>query len=200
LCVETRGDDLLDDKSNTALLALGVLGNTLRKNGGEEEYSILADNLRSKLDESANNFDMTTTTLLAIGNTGDPSFVPNIEPYFSSENPSLRATSAKALRNMDDKESLTLLADNLQEEKDSRVRLSLVKSLGNRKADEQSISTVRDLVTREKDKGVRYNLIRYLVNNMYKFPENKEALEKLLKQKNDEDSLKLILEGLEQAK
>ena len=196
LCVETRGDDLLDDKSNTALLALGVLGNTLRKNGGEE-YSILADKLRSKLDESANNFDMTTTTLLAIGNTGDPSFVPNIEPYLSSENPSLRATSAKALRNMDDRESLSLLAHTLQKEKDSRVRLSLVKSMGNRKADEQSISTVRELVTKEKHKDVRYNMIRYLVNNMHMFPENKEVLEKLLKQKDDEDSLKLILEGLD---
>jgi hypothetical protein len=32
------------------------------------------------------------------------------------------------------------------------------------------------------------------------FPENKEVLEKLLKQKNHEDSLKLIIEGLEQAK
>lgn len=196
LCVETRGDDLLDDKSNTALLALGVLGNTLRKNGGEE-YSILADKLRSKLDESANNFDMTTTTLLAIGNTGDPSFVPNIEPYLSSENPSLRATSAKALRNMDDREFLSLLAHTLQKEKDSRVRLSLVKSMGNRKADEQSISTVRELVTKEKHKDVRYNMIRYLVNNMHMFPENKEVLEKLLKQKDDEDSLKLILEGLD---
>ncbi len=92
------------------------------------------------------------------------------------------------------------MAHTLQKEKDSRVRLSLVKSMGNRKADEQSISTVRELVTKEKHKDVRYNMIRYLVNNMYMFPENKEVLEKLLKQKNHEDSLKLIIEGLEQAK
>jgi hypothetical protein len=151
------------DISNSAILALGTISNSL-KGIKDDVVDIIKDDLKNKLKSTRDPAEL-SIILQALGNSKNEEFAPEIIPYLAADDSNLRAMAAYSLRDMDDEESLSSLVKSLDKEESPNVKDFILTSLSNRKASEESIKYVKNAISKENNKDVRYNMFKYLIAN-----------------------------------
>lgn len=155
--------EFTEDISNSAILALGSISYSL-KGINENIVNDINGELISRLKSASTPAEL-STIVLAMGNTKNEDFTPEIIPQLSSEDSNLRAMAAYSLRDMSDDKSLSSLLGTLGKEESTNVKDFILTSLSNRKASDESINCIKNAVAKENDKGTRYNMYKYLIAN-----------------------------------
>lgn len=179
------------DLANTALLALGRMGNTL--NAAESpRYASVAADLRHAAERSVDP-NARAVALKAIANTRDADLAPAAIHALDARDAPVRAAAAQALAAIDEPSGLELLTARLTSEKDGRVRAAMVGSMREMgRHSEEAFATCANLVERERDPSARGEMARYLVDNLDRYPDGREILERLVRDETDPDTLSYV--------
>lgn len=151
---------------NAATLAIGTLEQRTRDNDPAlAELSRRA--LRESLAQRGSNEER-ATVLAAIGNSGNPELVEDVEPFLSSKQPLLRSQSIGALRRMPLEATQELFAQRLEVETDPALRAKIAQTLGAQSRREgQALSapllaSAVAQLAREQDSRARASLIELI--------------------------------------
>lgn len=167
------------DQADTAILALGTIGNGMlaAKPG---DYATIRDGLLSAA-WGAIDPDERTMFVTALGNLGDLALVPEVVPFLDDRAAEVRRAAAKTLGKLGTEAVATELAQRLRHEASSRVRASLAAALGSCEAvSPAAMATAREAIVGEQDEATRLDLARLLRRHVATFPENREVLQTLL--------------------
>lgn len=178
------GTDDMQDLGNTALLALGSLGQRLR--GTDLERSAdLSSGLQARL-AAAVAPESRAVVLTAMANARDPALLPAAAGELEASEPTVRAAAVQALATMDQPAALDALFGRLEHEENSRVRAALVDGMGklSHKSD-SAFAACANMVRSEKDKQVRAALARYLMDNVERYPAGRATLEELVRDRSN---------------
>ena len=164
--------------ANTALLALGNIGNTLR-----EADAARADGLRRTLSSNlrgSRDSEEAGVMLKAMGNMRDPELGEAITPYLASPSPFVRASAARALGNSRAEGAIEQLTERLWVEENAVVRGAIVEGLAELPStSKDSLAAVDALALDEPDPTTRYQMARYLGEHVAIYPESHETLRQL---------------------
>lgn len=185
---EYRGTSEMGDLSNTALLALGNLGNNLRE-AGSERYADLSLGLQRGLATAAP--ESKAVLLTAMSNTRDPALLPVAALELGASEPAVRVAAIRAVSSVDGREGLDSLSTRLEHEEDSWVRAALVDGMRqlSHTSDSAFVACV-NMLRSEKDMQVRAALARYLGDNLEDYPAGRETLEQLLRDRSNSAELR----------
>ena len=181
------------DLSNTAVLALGSLGDVLRSGAGSPQYAALRAQLVDSL-RTAGSADNTQVVLKAMANTGDRSLAGTAAVYLSAQAPVVRAAAAQAVGTLRGGGALDLLSTQLAGESDGRVRRYLVAE-GLARLDATSKPTLRmvdRMVVKEHHAGARLAMARYLGDRLEQYPQARETLSRLMKTETSDRNRKYL--------
>ncbi len=184
-----EGGENVADLSRTALLALGAVASTLRRNEDGAARSVVDDLLRAVPNTEGPDLRV---ALKALGNTGDPAAAGRIQSYLASENAATRAAAATALRRMPDARTGELLLSSLANERAPEVRSAVVRSIGQRGLDESSLTALAESAPKEQNVTVRGEMIRALAKGADSFPAARETLQRMLETERDAQNLDLL--------
>lgn len=163
--------------SNTAMLALGRMGGSLRR-ASAQDYAHLSRRLVQTL-QTARSGEERVTVITALGNTGDPELARDVLPSLNAGSTQERGAAAKALGRMPGTRSHLLT--RLQSESSSVVRAHLAEGLC--KQGEPTLATLEAIdqaITGETDQRARFAMARYLGENLRQFPRGKSTLATVL--------------------
>jgi len=164
--------------ANTALLALGNIGNTLR-----EADAARADGLRRTLSSNlrgSRDSEEAGVMLKAMGNMRDPELGEAITPYLAAPSPFVRASAARALGNSQAEGAIEQLTERLWVEENAVVRGAIVEGLAELPStSKDSLAAVDALALDEPDPTTRYQMARYLGEHVAIYPESHETLRQL---------------------
>jgi len=165
------------EMANTAILALGRIGKTLREQRSSD-YAELSEGLQAALRASMSPGEK-SAVLAAVANTRDPSFVSEAAIHLGAPTPQERGAAAKALAHLPG--SREVLRNALELEKDPYVRSCLAQGLvAAGEPTEQTLALANSSITRESDADTRFALARYLGENLETYPQGRATLERLL--------------------
>ena len=161
-----RADGLAD----TAVLALGIAGDTLRQ-ARSRQYDELRADLARRADAAGDGGD-TATALLALGNTGDPALAEAAAQHLGDDSPLARAAAAHALARLGGGADPDALARRLSVEEHDAVRSTIAASLNALPPPSAAtLALVNQAVRRESDPQARYEMARLLGENLGTYPE-----------------------------
>ena len=148
--------------SGTAVRALGHLA---ARHGVLEPG--VADDVRKTLKQDladAKGSSRTVDVLDAIGNSGDPSFLPDLDHDLTDPSPAIREHAARAMGLMPLDGTQDVLVQTLGTETDPDVRTALVQSLsqGGQDCDPRALTSGAQRLAAEPAPAVRAALIRWL--------------------------------------
>ncbi len=173
---DDRGGEDAMERADTAVLALGRIGNTVRT-GEAEGYDELRDGLRSILG-GPRDVREERIAVLAIGNTYDDELGRETVAHLQSPSELVRGAAAKSLAKTKPVEAFEVLKRQLAVEEDPTVRASIVASLNQiGEADPSSLTLVHGLVSGEPGAAARYEMVRYLGSNLSQFPQARATLQ-----------------------
>lgn len=159
-------DEQDEDMSNTAVLALGNLSNTLALTESDDEAVDLSEKLKTKItSELTNENANTAAVLLAIENTRDSELAKYASGYIYSEDPNVRSAAASAFAVTDSRDAPDVLINAITSEHNDAVKESMIHTLRKMQADSGSFNRIHDLVKTEDSESVRKAMINYLVEN-----------------------------------
>lgn len=163
--------------ANTAILALGHIGNTLRKLDATR-YAELSEGLQAALRAAATPGER-SAALAAIGNTGDASFQSEAAKHLAARDPQERGAAAKAVGRLPG--SQDVLRTALVTERDPYVRSRLAEGLvAQHETTPESLAQANRTILTESDARTRFALARYLGDHLDAFPEGRTTLARLL--------------------
>jgi len=164
-----RGDELVD----TAVLALGMAANTLRRDDLERYRGLQAD-LVARAGRPGNEG---AVGLLALGNARDPELAEVAAARLADDVTSVRDAAAHALGKLGDAGDPERLAMRLSVEPNPGVRATLAASLNALPPpDAATLALVQRALPRESDSQARFELARLLGRNLPAYPAGREAL------------------------
>lgn len=173
-----RNDAKSATLSNTAMLALGSIGRTLRDVDPERSRAV-GDLLTLSLQQSADPLEA-AVALKAMANTRDSRLTPTVSKYLSHAAPQVRAAAIDALGRFGNPATAATLIDVLRMETDSAVVAMVVKSLDELPtAPREALALVNERVVQERSSEVRYHMTRYLAHNLEQYPEAQATLTRL---------------------
>ncbi|MEL6547835.1 MAG: HEAT repeat domain-containing protein, partial [Myxococcota bacterium] len=131
--LESRESALAGDDSELLRVqgfTLGAVARGVRKSD-PEQANALGDLLLDDLENAASNDDA-AVALRALGNSGDPRAVDAVTDRFQSEDPSVRAAAAIALRLVPTEEATQLLIGSLESERSRAAQSAALDALRHR--------------------------------------------------------------------
>jgi HEAT repeat protein len=175
---DARTDPKSVDVANTALLALGIAGSTLREHS-PAEYPSVREGLVGRMHGTGDQLER-TLLLKAVGNLGDASLGGEVVPYLSDTSAPVRACAAQSLGLMDCKTSAPVLAERLGHEPSGPVRLSIVNSLRRLQDTGAALAAVHDQLLVEPNPAARAAMVSYLGEHLEQVPQARPTLELLM--------------------
>ncbi len=121
--LEMHREDAESSARTAGLLALGVVG----AKGDPEAQRFARENISAAFEGAENTGDR-LAALAAMGNTGDPEFMPQLSESLSAEDPRVRGKAAEAMRNLGD-EARPHLQAALEAEVEPRAAKSVAQTL-----------------------------------------------------------------------
>lgn len=160
--------------ADTAVLSLGIAGNTLR-HAGADEYAGLRDDLVRRVEGAADG-NAAATALLAVGNTHDPALADTVTARLADPSPSARSAAVHALGKLGGADPGEL-ARRLAVEEHGAVRSELAATLNVLPAPSAAaLALVDGALAREGDPRTRYELARLLGENLETYPAGRATL------------------------
>jgi HEAT repeat protein len=171
-----RADGLAD----TAVLALGIAGDTLRQ-ARSRQYDGLRGDLVRRAD-AARDGGQAATALLALGNTGDPALAEAAAEHLGDDSPLARSAAAHALARLGGGADPDALARRLSVEEHEAVRSTIAASLNALPPPSAAtLALVNEAIRRESNPEARYEMARLLGENLATYPEALATLAALAK-------------------
>ncbi|MBF0192257.1 MAG: HEAT repeat domain-containing protein [Magnetococcales bacterium] len=169
-------------KRQMALLALGALGYKEKLN--EETKTKVGQLLQSHIG-TTQTIPKQMDVLNAIGNYGGKELAPVITPYLTSQDAHVRASAFSSMRRMDDPAVLETLTHHYANEESAKVRTIALQSLAEFTPTQEGMNWANRnaLTARHPDEQVI--LVDLLGTHMQRFPENRQAIQELLKTNPD---------------
>jgi len=173
-----RHDPRSVDLANTALLALGVAGSTLRRQA-PTQYPPLREALLGRMFGTG---DLLERTLLlkAVGNLQDESLGAEVLPFLADGSAPVRAGAAQSQGLMRSRDAAPLLAARLGVEPSGPVRLALAASLNRLQPGVAELGAVHEQLRVEPDPAARAAMVRCLGEHLEQLPEARPTLEDLM--------------------
>jgi hypothetical protein len=169
-----------DGLADTAVLALGMAADTLRK-GSSARYDALRSDLVRRADGARDGNDA-AAALLALGNTHDPVVAAAVAGHLDDASPAARAAAAHALGKLGEVDP-ELLANRLAVEGDGAVRYAIASSLNALPPPSAAaLALVNGAIARERNAEARLELARLLGENLGTYPAARATLVALSKQ------------------
>jgi len=163
------------DLANTALLAAGAAGNSLRGHDSPRAAG-LGEQLHGSLRHARDDQEV-GVALKAMGNMADPGFAREVTPYVDHESAYVRASAAWALERTGASEATERLAERLGSEESGPVRAAIVSALVELGGpDPVALEAVSKSLPNEPDPDVRYAMVQYLGNHLDSHPKARETL------------------------
>lgn len=173
-----RHDPRSVDLANTALLALGVAGSTLRQQA-PSRYPPLREELLGRLYGTGDPLER-TLLLKAVGNLQDATLGVEVLAFLADGSAPVRASAAQSLGLMRSEAAVPVLAARLGLEASGPVRLALVASLRRLPPGSVALAAVHEQLRVEPDPAARAAMVRYLGEHLALVPEARPTLEILL--------------------
>jgi HEAT repeat protein len=181
------GDD--SERANTALLAMG----SVLKNSEGFQQAQVREELIQRLQDGKG---YPATLLRAVGNSGDGSLLPNVEPYLNAPQTEVRAAAVQALRSFKDPTSLNYLVNAITTDTHQEVRNSALQALARREDNAQAVNAMRTYLPQATDTELRTNLIKFLGEHKVDDPQIVETLRQQLTQEQDRDMRKNLYNAI----
>jgi len=175
------GGSRSDGPADTAVLALGLAGDTLRRSGAPG-YAELREDLMRRARDARDGRDA-ATALLALGNTHDPAVAEAVAARLDDASSAARSAAAHALGKLGDSADPDVLARRLAIEEDGTVRSTIASSLNALPPPSAAaLALVAETIARERESQARYELVRLLGENLATYPAGRETLTTLAKE------------------
>jgi hypothetical protein len=174
-----------DPAAGTATLALGSLGQRLIATQ-DDRYAALRTDLLSGATGGAD-AQQRASFVHALGNTGDASLSRDIVPLLSDSEPAVRGAAAQSLGTLGTDAAADELMARLQQEKVATVRGAIAESLVSWSSPTPSaMATVRRDIGFEREERARLAMAQVLGRNLATYPENRAALQALMRTEQSE--------------
>jgi HEAT repeats len=173
-----RTDPKAIDVANTALLALGVAGSTLRQQS-PAQYPALREELLSRMHGTGDQLER-TLVLKAVGNLQDDSVGSQVMPFLADASAPVRASAAQSLGLMRCEASAPVLAGQLGTEPSGAVRIAIVTSLTRLQGTADAIVAVHDQLLIDPNPAARAVMVTYLGEHLDQLPAARPTLELLM--------------------
>jgi HEAT repeat protein len=134
------------DFSSTAALALGAVVRTLRVKGETSGTTLLQLQI-DKIKDPSSRVEDVRGALAVLGNAGLPETEELIVSLLSTDDPSLRADAALALRFMSSSSSEKALLARLEIEEDLDTRMTIIEALLHRPVSALGLAAIRTLMS-----------------------------------------------------
>lgn len=181
--------------ASASTYALGSIGKAM-KAAGHPEYSSLSAGL---LNGAIGGVDekQRAAFVHAIGNTRDASMAPDIVMHLDDAAPEVRRAAALSLGVLDANHAAGELLSRFNKEPSSQVRGAMAEAMVNwTEPTDKSMDMFRSGVRAESDENTRYNMARFLSKNLAEFPENRSALQELLRTEQSKRIRQSVAEAL----
>ena len=123
-----------------------------------------------------------TNYVFAVGNTRDASLAREIVPLLDDSQPAIRRAAALSLEMLGTDYVAGELLSHFDQERSSQVRGAIAESLVSWTTPTASaMASMRAAIRTEPDENTRFNMARFLGTNLAQFPENRVALQTLLR-------------------
>ena len=188
---KNRSSTLAADYANTAALSIGSLGSRML---GEDSagYSALRQQLTSA-SWAARDARERSILVMALGNTGDPTLSRELVSFLEDDDSGVRQSVARALIKLGVEEVADDLLLRLEHEPSGKVRATLAGALATwKEPSSEAMMSMRGALPSERDDSTRFHMAQFLGRNLAQFPENRAALENLLRSE-DSDHIRRYL-------
>ncbi len=185
--IDPETEDKQEQELKTiSLYSFGSMGNDEKLNleTKEKVSRLLTDHL-----ENAKSHKEQVVGLNAVGNCGGEDMLDNVEPFFGSENPGVRAAAFNALRNMESPSVLETLVSHYETETVPEVREAALKTLSQMPPTSKSVNWVNKTALKTEAPTEQGYLAQVLGKTMKDHPDNESTLREMLG-KNPENSVK----------
>lgn len=174
------------ERADTALLAIG----SVMSHADSEQYDQVRDALSERLQQSTPAEQ--PILLKAIGNSGDASFLPEVEPYLTADKSRVRAAAVQAMRGFEDPQVLDHLVNAITTDSHRDVRRAALNALQEREDQSQAVSPLKDYFPQETEYQLQKKLIQFLGQHKQEDPEIIKVLQQQLQQEQDREVKKLL--------
>jgi HEAT repeats len=180
------------DIASTAQLSLGSMARNLAETSPERTARIVEQFIKQI--ESSRYTDVTSQTLLVLGNAGAVQAFPTVARFMTDSSTALRAAAATALRWIESDQADVLLTKALGSDPDAGVRLEAAVALGFREMSEATLRAQKQALLKDKDEKVRLAVL----NNLWKAHEAFPEVRRLVKQVAAKDVSKNVRKAAEE--
>jgi hypothetical protein len=163
-----------------ALLGLGTYSRRLRDSGNIEQAGSIGELLVDRLRAAANTADR-LTVLRAITNSGYAPALPQVIPYLTDSDELIRVDAVRALQSMKDPKVDDIIADRLNSDSSSDVRISALSAALVREPTEALTRAVESAATSSPDPHVRFRAVELLATWIPRRPDVRPVLEQVAK-------------------
>jgi len=169
-----------DPFSEEGLLSLGTFSRRLRDAGSIDQANELGALLVNRL-KAARFLSDRLTALRAITNSGYAPALPEVVPYLTDGEPAVRAAAVVALQSMNDPKVDDIIAQRMQSDSASDVRISALGAAKVREPTDVLAHAVEDAAVKAADPHVRYRAVELLAMWLSSRPDVRSTLEQVAK-------------------
>lgn len=187
--------DERSDLANTATFALGSAGQALSSAGDPAYGAVRGGLLQGAV--SASDAAQRANFIHALGNTRDPSLSADVVPFLDDPAPAVRGAAAQSLANLGTDQAAGALVTRFEQERNSAVRGAIAESLVSWTAPSAgAMASMRAAIGSEPDENTRYQMARALGRNLATHPENRAALQALMRTEQSRRVRQQVAESL----
>lgn len=191
MCVNYNSNENRTYESTIVL----ALGNIVSHTKDQDTAANIDSFLRNTFERSSNREKI--AILYAFENSGVSKFKKSLMEAANSDDVELQATSLKLLGTLkNDQEVEDVLYSKMVESPSEAVKISAIKGLENFDNDKKVVDYITTQVKDLPNSRVKNEMIMLLADKVDKYPQNKEVLQGLLKDVNDERTLKTIIKSI----
>ncbi|MBI4615521.1 MAG: HEAT repeat domain-containing protein [Planctomycetes bacterium] len=152
------------EDGDVGLTAFLVAGGVAGRLESDAEGRRLLDAVRAEAGRRGGEWEV--AYVAALGNAGHPSIEGAILPYLAAEDPRVRATAVRSLRELSSSGARAAVRNALEEDGSPEVRLEALRVLAGR-GDEESVRAIRWAVDADPEESVREEARRILDRDGY---------------------------------
>ncbi|MBU1171665.1 MAG: HEAT repeat domain-containing protein [Proteobacteria bacterium] len=174
------GDEKSRELGTMALYAIGTMGSDEKLNQSlkPEIGKGLTDSLQKAQDP-----EIQTLTLQAIGNYGGTDVLSQVDPFFTSDSERVRVAAYEAIRRMQGDEAFDTFKKHYSSESSQKVRTSALKILESMPVTQTSITWAGQEALKVDNSADQESLVKVLGQNLKDYPQSEQALRQLLDKK-----------------
>ena len=179
-------------------MLLGVAGSKLAADD-PTRYARLRQDLLAAA-RGAQDADRKTSLLLSLGNTKDASLAVEVASFLADGDLRVRRAAAQASGSLGIDTIAAPLMKRLAVEPNDVVRAAVIGAMTSwSKPPVEAMRAMRDLADQEQDGGVRQQVARVLAKHLGSYPENAEAMRRMLETEQSEATRRTLASALASA-